>query len=200
MPTMRRDACSRSRFLDQRSSVIGKVWRMPGQGLEEGNDLPDGRRIQVLAELILRHRAHRLFERGGGAIVKLRRGQLDVPQTRHAKHEPVSLEMSDIETPVVGFHDVPTILEVFAHHAEALEHVAPDVAPLVTRHAADGLEPFVSRHFDLIQCVLVASQPRVEANVRRIECALEARNGRAHVCFRHPVGESGLETAAVRSP
>ena len=74
----------------------------------------------------------------------------------------VSLVASDVEAALVGPGRVAPVLDVVAHHAEFLEHVAADVHALVAGDAAVFLEALVTELFPGREDVGVAQQVLVE--------------------------------------
>src|SRR6201989_1209513 len=58
-----------------------------GQGFEEADKQIDLAVIHLPAELFPCHHAHGRSQRGGAAVVKIRRRQSDIAQARHPEHE-----------------------------------------------------------------------------------------------------------------
>ena len=107
--------------------------------------------------------------------MKVRRGQRHVAQAGHLEDVPVRRILGHVVAPQVGARGVAALGEVVAHHAEGLEHVAADVDPLVTGHAAVRLEQLVSLQLIHRDGVLVTAQVFVETRVGRDQRALEGR-------------------------
>jgi len=76
--------------------------------------------------------------------VKIRRRDRDVAQAGYLEHVAVFFILGQQVAPQVRLDGVAACLEVVAHHAELLEHVAADVDALVTGDAAVILEALVA--------------------------------------------------------
>src|ERR1700674_993891 len=75
---------------------------LTGQGFKEADEQIDLGALQCPAELFPRHYAHRRSERGGAAVMKIRRRQSDIAQTRHPEYEAIALLAGDLEAPEIA--------------------------------------------------------------------------------------------------
>ncbi|MBP1606511.1 MAG: hypothetical protein H6Q08_1885, partial [Acidobacteria bacterium] len=166
---------------------------LPGQHLEELDDLPDLLVGERLAQLVLRHLADGLVEAGRFTVVEEGPGLLDVPERRHLEGRAIGrlvghLHPTRITRPRIGFRRPQSLIRRAAQQRAAVTHLATGLGERLEPEALLGR-----------QRVLVALEQRVPPR-RCHELSLEGADGDRHVVVRDGLrltGERPLERLDV---
>ena len=148
--------------------------------------------------MVLEHHVHRVRQGFRRTIVEIRRGDGHIAQTGHLEHVFVGFVFGDVVTAQIGLGRVAPVLEVVAHHAKHLEHVATDVDALVAGHTAIVLEELVALKFVGAQGGFVAAQVFVKARIGGGQRALEYGDGILNVFGLHAIGIAVFELRRER--
>ena len=129
--------------------------------------------------------------------MEVRRRDGHIAQAGHLEHMAVFFILGQQVAPQVRFQRVAAGLEVIAHHAEFLEHIAANVHALVTGNAAVILEALVAVFFLAGQDIGVAQQVLVKPRVGCQQRALVGGQGVLHIGSGDAIGIGLFERVLV---
>jgi hypothetical protein len=155
----------------------GPPLKLPRQGVQKLHDQVDLCASERPSQLHAGHGLHGILERAGPSVVKIGRGQYNVPQAWHTEHPAVSGEPRHAKASRVirgaGADRANPIWE----NAELLKQVSTEIQPLMACDTALGFKELVATLFLGAQRLLLTSKVLIEPGIRGNEGPLIGGQG-----------------------